>query len=85
MPDRCGCLEGWLRFVDGFGRETGEIIPLPQRHDCRYVERRNALIPLAERVADIGADRDLHPDVWDAQFLLSMDELAKKARVAGLL
>jgi hypothetical protein len=47
-------------------------------HDCAHVERRNALIPIAERIATIRAGTPKTPaqrDAWSAAFLAAMDEL----------
>lgn len=94
QPPSCQCAEARLEVVDGYGRPTGEIVPLrsSERHDCRYVQARNALIPLAEGIANeqvpqpsnhMGQNWDTA--AWDKAFLLGMEELVKAARLAQLL
>lgn len=92
-PPNCGCPEARLEIVDGYGRLTGEIVPLrsADRHDCRYVQARNALISLAEGIANeqVPAPRTHQQNwdtaAWDTAFLLAMEDLARSARSAGLL
>lgn len=43
------------------------------RHDCRYVDERNDLIPDAERLANGRADRNTV--AWSREFFKAMDEL----------
>jgi hypothetical protein len=91
----CQCAEARLEVVDGYGRPTGDVVPVRSgwRHDCRYVQARNALIPLAERLADEqvpppGRSHVAHiwdSAAWDTAFLLAMENLARSARAAGLL
>src|ERR1051325_10328830 len=79
MP--CRCSEAY------FERDTivERIFPAKdQKHDCQYIELRNALIPMAEGIADdemreIAKVKGItHAQAgWSRLFMQAMDELVK--------
>lgn len=66
-PGDCGCDEG--RYEDASGSKITATIGA---HDCAYIEERNRLIPMAEKIAG-------NPDSpgWSARFMKAMNELAR--------
>ena len=72
----CKCTEGKVKiFVNetAYRQEENNL----QAHNCEYVEKRNALIPRAERMA-----RAISKEAAGPTFLRCMDFLVKEA---GLL
>lgn len=68
----CQCAEGWYQDA------SGTKIATPDVHDCDYILARNALIPAAEREADLRHDpRDWE---WSAVFTAAMNRLWSESR-----
>lgn len=69
----CSCPEAWIKTKDGPRRNKAA-----QRHNCKYVRIRTALIPQAEALAtsQVGS-RKRNPE-WDRVFISAMDSLTKK-------
>ncbi len=60
---------------------AGKRQPPPPGHDCAYVRKRNALIPLSRKVAnemvEIVRDGGVSSAKWTRCFSTAMDELAR--------
>src|SRR6266576_4408856 len=60
---------------------AGKRQPPPPGHDCAYVKKRNALIPLSRKVAnemvEIVRDDGVSSAKWTRCFSTAMDELAR--------
>lgn len=60
--------------------QTGDVIRKVDEHDCEYVDRRNALIPAAERIATVRGPGG-KPRLDGALFFAEMDRLAINAGI----
>lgn len=58
-------------------------LPAARLHNCRYIRARNALIDVAQRLADVVAPSG--GSVWTAAYLAAMDKLCEVARANGEL
>jgi hypothetical protein len=70
---RCAHPEAWLDYVDDDGAVVHRAYPL---HDCGYVDRRNRLIPEAEKIAARRATT-ASDTALSREFHRAMDELAR--------
>lgn len=66
-PGDCTCVEG--RYEDASGAKISSTIGA---HNCGYIERRNALIPEAEKIA---GNKDSAG--WSVRFMKAMNALAR--------
>jgi hypothetical protein len=67
----CDCAE----TLDSKGRR----VPVPPRHDCKYVSLRNALIPEAEKIANELGNGD--PYEYTRIFVKALDDLCRATNV----
>lgn len=71
---RKDCNHSEQYLVDAVGHRSGIEV---NAHDCDYVDARNTLISVAERMAtETGAARISHE--WSRQFVAAMDRLARE-------
>lgn len=70
----CSCDEGY--FLSQARQKIARIFPAAEaKHDCRYIEERNTLIPQAEEIADKKFDRKKRKYAWAFEFHRAMNRL----------
>ena len=81
--ETCNCSEAYVpTYRDGF-EHAPRRLPAARLHNCEYIRRRNALIPMAQKMAKLKSPHGGYD--WSAAYTEAMERLVAEARASGLL